>query len=88
MAELIQIGNSKGVRIPKVLIEQAGLEGTLELRVVEGGLLISPLRRPRQGWDKAVEAAVKRGATFDSAWLEAELDTLIEPDGSTLVDEA
>ena len=38
MAELIQIGNSKGVRIPKVLIEQAGLEGrVLELKVVREG---------------------------------------------------
>ena len=77
MAELIQIGNSKGVRIPKALIEQAGLEGgELELRVVRGGLLIKPLKRPRQGWDEAVEAAVERGeVTYDHAWLEADLDS-------------
>ncbi len=41
MAELIQIGNSKGVRIPKALVEQAGLENSeLELKVVKNGLLI------------------------------------------------
>ena len=76
MAELIQIGNSKGVRIPKVLIEQAGLEGReLELRLVQGGLLIRPVRQPRQGWDEIVRTAVARGEVdYDQAWLEANLD--------------
>ena len=76
MAELVQIGNSKGVRIPKALIEQAGLEGSeLELRVVRGGLLIKPVRQPRQGWDEAIRAAVERGeVAYDRAWLEADLD--------------
>lgn len=77
MAELVQIGNSKGVRIPKALIEQAGLEGSaLELKVVRGGLLIRPVRQPRQGWDEAIRAAVERGeVSYDHAWLEADLDS-------------
>lgn len=86
MAELIQIGNSKGVRIPKVLIEQAGLEGrVLELKVVREGLLIQPVRQPRQGWDEAVKAAVARGEVdYDRAWLEAGLDgELTEVDQET-----
>ena len=76
MAELIQIGNSRGVRIPKALIEQAGLEGgELVLEVVQGGLLIKPLKRPRQGWDKAVRSAVERGEVdYDLEWLSADLD--------------
>ena len=76
MAELIQIGNSKGVRIPKTLIEQAGLEhGELELKVVRGGLLIKPVKRPRQGWGEATNAAVERGEIgYDRDWLEADLD--------------
>ncbi|CAN5827264.1 hypothetical protein BH24DEI2_BH24DEI2_11300 [soil metagenome] len=77
MAKLIQIGNSKGVRIPKALIEQAGLEDSeLELKVVRGGLLIKPVKQPRQGWGEAVEAAVERGDIFyDRDWLEADLDS-------------
>ena len=75
MAELIQIGNSKGVRIPKTLIEQAGLEnGELELKVVRGGLLIKPVRQARQGWGEAVAAALEKGeVVYDRAWLEADL---------------
>ena len=77
MAELIKIGNSRGVRIPKALIEQADLENhDLELKVVRGGLLIKPVKQPRQGWNEAVRAAVERGeVTYDREWLEADLET-------------
>lgn len=76
MAELIKIGNSKGVRIPKALIEQAGLEGRdLEFEVVRDGLLIKLARPPRHGWAEAVEAALEQGEIdYDDAWLEADLD--------------
>ncbi len=57
MANLIRIGNSQGVRIPKPVIEQAGLEGhDLELRVVDDGVLVRPVRPVREGWRKAFEA--------------------------------
>ncbi len=53
MAHLIRIGNSQGIRIPKPLIELAQLEGKeLQLRLVEGGLLISPEARVREGLAK------------------------------------
>ncbi len=39
---LIKIGNSKGIRIPRHLIEKCGLSDTVELRVEEGKLVISP----------------------------------------------
>ncbi|UCH27384.1 MAG: AbrB/MazE/SpoVT family DNA-binding domain-containing protein [Trueperaceae bacterium] len=80
MAELIRIGNSRGVRIPKALIDQAGLEGgELELKVVRGGLLIRPLKRPRQGWREAVDAALEHCQVEDEqAWLEADLDSELD----------
>jgi len=51
--ELVRIGNSRGVRIPKPFIEQCGLGETVELRVAKDCLIISPGRLPRQGWDAA-----------------------------------
>ena len=73
MAELIRIGNSKGVRIPKALIEQAGLDGVeLDLEVVSRGLLIKPNRQARQGWREQIEAALERGEVdYDPEWLES-----------------
>ncbi len=80
MTELIQIGNSKGVRIPKALIEQAGLEDTeLELKVTKQGLLIKPVKQPRQGWKEAIEKAQQKGDVHvDHEWLDAPLDSVLD----------
>jgi antitoxin MazE len=54
---LIRIGNSRGIRIPKPLIEQCRLGDTVELCVQHDCLVVSPERRPRQGWGEAFRAA-------------------------------
>jgi antitoxin MazE len=60
-ANLIRIGNSRGIRIPKPLLEQAGLGGTVELLSEKGRLVIRPERSPRQGWEEAFRAMAKSG---------------------------
>ena len=60
-ANLIRIGNSRGIRIPKPLLEQAGLGGTVELLAEKGQLVIRPSRLPRQGWEEAFRAMAERG---------------------------
>jgi antitoxin MazE len=55
--ELIRIGNSRGIRIPKPLIEQCGLGHEVELRVENECLVISPQRLPRQGWEEQFRRA-------------------------------
>jgi antitoxin MazE len=57
--KLVQIGNSKGVRIPKALIEQAGLNGNVEMTVRGNELVLRSVKRPRAGWDEAMAKAVK-----------------------------
>jgi antitoxin MazE len=57
--KLVQIGNSKGVRIPKALIEQAGLNGNVEMIVRGQELVLRSAKRPRAGWDEAFEKAIK-----------------------------
>jgi antitoxin MazE len=77
MTTLIKIGNSKGVRIPKTLIEQAGLaDQELEFAVMAEGLLIKPIRKqPRQGWEQRIHAALQAhgAAMADPEWLDAPL---------------
>ena len=46
--KMIQIGNSRGVRIPKTLIEDAGLRDEVSLRIVESGLLIEGIEPAEQ----------------------------------------
>ena len=60
-SRLIRIGNSRGVRLPKPLIEEAGLEGEVELQVHEGAVVISSRREPRAGWAEAARQMRERG---------------------------
>lgn len=58
---LVRIGNSRGVRIPKPLIEQARLGDEVELRVEDGAVIIETPRRPRTGWADAAKTLQERG---------------------------
>ena len=76
MTTLIRIGNSQGVRIPKAIIEQAQLEDKeLQFRVVDEGLLIQPIKKPRDGWKEQFDKAAQTqgpGET-EQEWLDAPL---------------
>ena len=58
---LIQIGNSRGIRIPKPLIEEAGLEDEVVLSVVGTGLMIEGVSCLRAGWSEAARELRERG---------------------------
>jgi antitoxin MazE len=45
---IIQIGNSRGIRIPKVMLEESGIEKNVEIKVTRSGLKISPVKAPKQ----------------------------------------
>jgi len=62
MTTLVKIGNSKGVRIPKPLIRQTGLEDAdIEFVVVEEGLLLKPVKRnARKEWADNIDAVLSR----------------------------
>jgi antitoxin MazE len=60
---IVRIGNSRGIRLPKPLIEQAGLGEEVELRVKEGTILIQSFTEPRAGWaDAARRLAAEEGS--------------------------
>ncbi|MFV0388208.1 MAG: AbrB/MazE/SpoVT family DNA-binding domain-containing protein [Pyrinomonadaceae bacterium] len=48
---IVKIGNSKGIRIPKALLEECRLLGEVEMEVRVDGLLIKPSRAPRLNWE-------------------------------------
>ena len=52
MPKIIQIGNSQGIRIPKPIIALSELEDKeLEFVVIDSGLLITPQKKVRVGWE-------------------------------------
>ncbi len=77
MTTLIRIGNSQGVRIPKAIIEQAHLsDKELEFKILDEGLLIQPLKAPRQDWKKQFEKIQSYDILdhVDKDWLDAPLN--------------
>jgi antitoxin MazE len=56
IAKLIQIGNSKGIRIPKAVIEKYQLLDELEIIESKEGFLIKPVSKVRDGWDEIFKA--------------------------------
>lgn len=77
MAYLVSIGNSKGVRLPKQLIEQAQLEDKeLEFKILPEGILIHPIKKVREGWaEQFTLMATQAQSTEDKEWLNADLST-------------
>jgi len=60
-ARIVRIGNSKGVRLPKPLLAEAGLSDEVEIHAREGAIVISRAWRPRAGWRDAARRAHERG---------------------------
>ncbi|MFO0811326.1 MAG: AbrB/MazE/SpoVT family DNA-binding domain-containing protein [Gemmataceae bacterium] len=72
-SRVVRIGNSRGVRIPKPLLDQTGLSGVVEITAENGSLVIRPTKTPRAGWDAAFRAMAARG---DDALLDAPAPSL------------
>ena len=53
---IVKIGNSQGIRIPKLLLEQSGIEGDIEIEVQGDCLTIRTAQGYRSGWDDAFAA--------------------------------
>lgn len=57
---IIKIGNSQGIRIPKILLEQSGIQTEVEIEVEGDRLTIRAAQKLRTGWDKAFAAMADR----------------------------
>ena len=58
---LIRIGNSRGIRLPKSLIAQAGLSDEVEMHVRDGAIILERSVSARSGWAEAAETMRERG---------------------------
>ena len=58
---LIKIGNSKGIRLPKAIIEQTGMEDEIDLQVEDGKVVLSPTKQRRAGWAQAAKTCHQAG---------------------------
>ncbi|MCP4338072.1 MAG: AbrB/MazE/SpoVT family DNA-binding domain-containing protein [Desulfobulbaceae bacterium] len=76
-ALIVKIGNSHGIRIPKPLLDQCGLEGEVELEVQNNSLLIKARKQTRKNWESAFKKMSKNNddqliETIPSDWENGE----------------
>ena len=74
-ASIIRIGNSRGIRLPRSVLDECQLGATVELSVEGGVLVVRPVLSPRAGWDEAFAAMAEAG---DDALLDAEVATAFD----------
>ena len=74
--KLVRIGNSRGVRLPKPLIEEAGLRDDLVLKVEGNSIIIAPVSAVRSDWAEAAKLLSERQG-----------DRLLDPPTGTRFDE-
>ena len=58
---LISIGNSKGIRLSKTLIEKYNLQDTIELILEKGYIILKPKTKARKGWEKSFKKMHENG---------------------------
>jgi antitoxin MazE len=66
--KLIRIGNSRGIRIPKPLLDHAGLHDAVDVDFEDGAIVVRCADAPRAGWD---EAFARMAAAGDDKLLDA-----------------
>ena len=54
LLSVVPIGNSRGIRIPKAILEQCNIRDQIELEVENGRIILEAVKEsPRTGWDEA-----------------------------------
>jgi antitoxin MazE len=78
-ARVIKIGNSQGLRIPKPILDQTGIRDDVEIEVEKDKIIISPVKKVREGWDAAFKEMHARSddelvisQEFSHSWDEEE----------------
>lgn len=76
---IIKIGNSQGIRIPKLFLEQTRLAEEVEIEAVDNQIVIRPITYTREGWDEAFKKMANQGddqlldnTTGQTQWDETE----------------
>jgi antitoxin MazE len=57
---IVRIGNSKGIRLPKSILEQCQLKDAVQIEVEGNVLIIRPVHAPRSGWSESFIEMARR----------------------------
>lgn len=74
---IIKIGNSKGFRLPKTILERYNISDKIEMILEKGQIILRPISEPRKGWDKAFQRMSEEGddqLLFDDVFEDENFD--------------
>lgn len=79
-ANIVRIGNSKGIRLPRLVLEQCQLKDTVEIEVEGNVLIVRPAHVPRGNWarafatmsDRKDDTLLDKDAKLATAWDRSE----------------
>jgi antitoxin MazE len=76
--KVIKIGNSRGIRIPKSMLDQSGFGKEVDIQLQEGEIIIHPVKKARTGWSDAFrKAATNDGDNLldlTRSWIQNQFD--------------
>lgn len=58
---VINIGNSKGIRLSKTILEKYNIQDKIELILEKGFIILKPKTEPRKNWEKAFKTMHENG---------------------------
>jgi antitoxin MazE len=61
VVSIIKIGNSKGFRLSKTILEKYNITDKIELTLEKDQIILRPISEPRKGWDKAFQLMHEKG---------------------------
>lgn len=78
-ASIVRIGNSRGIRLPKSILDQCHLKDSVEIEVEDNALIIKPAHLPRSEWAESFSKMAQHG---DDKLLDADINLSTEWDES------
>jgi antitoxin MazE len=58
---VVKIGNSRGIRLPKALLEQCRIRDRVNVEVTGQRITLQPIQKAREGWDEQMMLMHQRG---------------------------
>jgi antitoxin MazE len=67
--KVIDIGNSKGIRLPQALIQQYNLENEVTVELTKEGIMLSSIHKARAGWEEQFKQATGKITAEEKNWM-------------------
>ena len=69
--KVINIGNSKGIRLPQALIQQYNLDNEVAVELTKEGIMLTSTHKARTGWEDQFKKATAKITTEEKSWMDS-----------------